>query len=271
MERLIGLISTKGQTDPKHYTLAHPLFSLCLTISLCTLTAVWLSPSVPATYTPKTCIYIGCWFLIYFFMKLVLQWLYDEGVTSFYDMMWQCNVSLITSSVGMFLADPTIVSAGVASVAIDQTLWWLDLISFMLTGKFKVGVAGYLAWSDTSLTRIFTCIHHLWFIPLSFVSLNAMASGLTWEGFLLSVAVFSVLTNLSRLLVPFHLTDKEGTLRYVNVNCTHEAWADIKISWIHSTDGKAWHQGFPMLVFVWNVGNLGGFCLYKLISNFVLE
>ena len=89
-----------------------------------------------------------------------------EGITSIYDMMWACNISMFTTAIGLYRANAEIIGAGIAMVSIDQTLWWLDILSYAIFRKFKVGVARYLEWEDTSFTRVLTSTHHLWFIPL---------------------------------------------------------------------------------------------------------
>jgi hypothetical protein len=178
---------------------------------------------------------------------------------------------MITTAIGLFMRNAEIIGAGIASVAIDQTLWWFDILSFILTRKFKIGVAAYLAWEDTTISRMVTTTHHLWFIPLCMVALKVMKQGLPWSGFRLSVKVFIVLSQLSRLLVPFKINMPDGSERYINMNCSHECWKDIKVPFFHITDGAAWYKGFWMLMFVWNGGNFFGFCLYKLISKLLLE
>jgi hypothetical protein len=102
-------------------------------------------------------------------------------------------------------------------------------------------------------------------------ALWVMNQELTWTAFLLSMAVFMVLSNISRVFVPFKFVYPNKMERYVNLNCTHECWKDIKIDFFHKTDHEAWYKGFWMLVFVWNGGNFIGFCLYKGISTLVLE
>ena len=49
--------------------------------------------------------------------------------------------------------------------------------------------------------------------------------------------VFMVLSNLSRLLVPWELKLQNGTTKYMNMNCTREAWKDIDLPFIHACDG----------------------------------
>ena len=90
----------------------------------------------------------------------------SEGITAFYDMMWACNISMFTTAIGLYRANAEIIGAGIAMVSIDQTLWWLDILSYAISRKFKIGVARYLEWEDTTMTRVFTSTHHLWFIPL---------------------------------------------------------------------------------------------------------
>ncbi len=47
-------------------------------------------------------------------------------------------------------------------------LWYVDVLGYLLAGKFPIGVAAFLAWPETKLVKKLTTTHHLWFIPLAF-------------------------------------------------------------------------------------------------------
>mmetsp|Transcript_3411 Transcript_3411/g.3143 ORF Transcript_3411/g.3143 Transcript_3411/m.3143 type:complete len:95 (+) Transcript_3411:514-798(+) len=87
-----------------------------------------------------------------------------------------------------------------------------------------------------------------------------------WRSFPMSVWIVMLITNLSRLCIPFEIPFR-GQMRYMNVNCVHECWKDIKIPILHMCDHKGWLGAFFLLNFNWNGGNFLGFLVYKLISK----
>jgi hypothetical protein len=58
-------------------------------------------------------------FLFAYWAMLVVSRYNSEGITAFYDMMWQCNVSMVTTTIGLYTTNKQIIGAGIASVAID--------------------------------------------------------------------------------------------------------------------------------------------------------
>jgi len=91
----------------------------------------------------------------------------DNGPIALYEFPWACNVSMMLTVLGLVLPKqrPNLVGAAMASCCADQVFWYVDFLSYALTGKFVVGVAGYMVWPQTSLVTKLTSLHHLWFIP----------------------------------------------------------------------------------------------------------
>lgn len=53
------------------------------------------------------------------------------------------------------------------TVSGDQLLWYIDVVSLLLTRKFAVGVVKYLTYPENrSFSKQFFATHHLWFLPL---------------------------------------------------------------------------------------------------------
>jgi hypothetical protein len=182
-------------------------------------------------------------------------------------MFWQCNVSLVLALVGALIGNREVVSAAVVSVALDQSLWWVDVGSYLISGKFKVGVAKYLIWPDTTWTRVLTATHHLWFIP----ACAYFNEGLPTPGAALAVIVVAYMAVVSRWCIPFEIPF-HGKMRYMNVNCTYECWKDVKIPVLHLADrilyiDKHFFYGFCLLNFCWNVGNTLCFFLIKVLFS----
>lgn len=182
-------------------------------------------------------------------------------------MFWQCNVSLVIASIGAILGKNEIVSASVISVALDQTLWWVDVLTYILTRKFRVGVAKYLIWPETTWGKIVTSTHHLWFIPAC-VYLN---DGISFEAIKLSYALVLYLSIFTRMCIPFEIVH-HGKAKYMNVNCSYECWKDVKIGILHIADRNFYSDSnflfsFIWLNTVWNTGNTLCFLLIKYLFS----
>ena len=129
-------VATRGPGDPKHRGIIHPAFSLLSTLAAWGATVVLSSSSDTRSelsddardFWKK----IGHFFIVYFSVLLGTR-LKAEGVSSFYDMMWACNISMFTTAIGLYKANPEIIGAGIACVSIDQTLWWFDILSYIIT------------------------------------------------------------------------------------------------------------------------------------------
>jgi len=53
------------------------------------------------------------------------------------------------------------------TVAIDQTMWYVDLLGYILARRFPVGVCKYLLQAQhRTWTRLATSWHHVFFIPV---------------------------------------------------------------------------------------------------------
>ena len=70
------------------------------------------------------------------------------------------------------MGNSMLVGACLVAICFDQTLWYLDVGSYLLRGKWLVGVASYLVWPDTTILKKLTTLHHLWFLPLGLFTLR---------------------------------------------------------------------------------------------------
>ncbi|CDJ46696.1 hypothetical protein, conserved [Eimeria brunetti] len=75
--------------------------------------------------------------------------LYEKGPVMLYDAAWACNLALALTAVALWLNIPFLVSACSCWVAVDQLLWYVDCISYLIRGRFLVGVAKYIANKNT--------------------------------------------------------------------------------------------------------------------------
>lgn len=203
-----------------------------------------------------------------------------------YEFMWLCNGTLLMSPIALLTGRPLLASSFCVAVSIDQVLWYVDLLVYVLTGfqKFPIGVAKYLTWPDTSWITWITCTHHIWTIPIIMYA----CSGIHWASFPFSICIVICHVLLSRWLTPFVLPEENngekksgnshkektskhskhgGTDRYLNVNLSHELWKDIKFSFLQIS-----HDDPPTAVYLfrllwrWQLFNLMvfSFVLYPL-------
>jgi hypothetical protein len=139
---------------------------------------------------------------------------------SCYEMLWSCNTAMVLASFGLFTERKRLVAAAALSVAIDQLMWYVDLVGFVAAGKWPVGVAKYLARPETTWARIMTSAHHLFFLPLCLCTVGFPAyspsAGENWEGipryichmrddYVLMLCIITVTAMISRFVTPFHL------------------------------------------------------------------
>jgi len=177
--------------------------------------------------------WIAYFFLAYVFIMVGSRYL-DCGSYIFYETVWCCNSSLLLASYGILTNRPLLIGASIAGVCCDQVLWYVDCAWYLLLGKFKVGVAKYLIWPETSWSKKYLCTHHLWFMPLALYVLG-------WHfppwSFILSCVFTSLSTCLCRFTTPKYWKDEyNGHVHYMNVNAGHEFWKDAAIPVLHMFD-----------------------------------
>ncbi len=147
-----------------------------------------------------------------------------------------------TSNSWLLRRRPMVATAFCIAVSIDQILWYIDALYYIIYRTFPIGVMKYLTWEQTLWIDKFTCTHHLWTIPLFlYTTKKDNDAVLTWRTLVLShyvVVVVHVL--LSRWLTPHYISNSTkntnnkdtNNYRYLNVNLAHELWQDITISFL---------------------------------------
>lgn len=174
--------------------------------------------------------WIAYFFLAYLFVMILSRYI-DCGSYIFYESVWCCNTSLILASVGILTHRPLLVGASIAGVCCDQLMWYIDCLGYVIIGKFKVGVAKYLLWPETSWSKKYLCTHHLWFMPLA---LYALGWHLPIYSFILSCIFTSASTGLCRFTTPKTWKDiYNNHEHYMNINAAHEFWKDVHIPALH--------------------------------------
>jgi hypothetical protein len=70
----------------------------------------------------------------------------ENGSVAIYEFLWACNQALLLGAVAMIVQDSHLLRASIVIVSIDQLLWYVDLIGYVIKGKFIIGVAKYIIW-----------------------------------------------------------------------------------------------------------------------------
>ena len=101
---------------------------------------------------------------------------------------------------GLLTQDGRLLEAAFITVSVDQILWCVDILGFVVTRKFPMGVAKYLMWPQTSNLRRLTSTHHIWFIPLVQYAIGKQV--LSYESFNMALINIVVLEIIGRTTVP---------------------------------------------------------------------
>jgi hypothetical protein len=256
----------KGEPDdPKHSGYLHSTLAFLISSVITNAVLIKLS-KIQGPRHKKFAIFLG----VYTFIVLLAR-IKDYKNLALYNMLWQCNISLVSTVLGLWLGKTDLTAAGVVGVSAVNTLWYPDIISLLIRGKFVVGAAGFLTAKETSFFTALTTLHHLWFIPVILYKVRS----LPFRGFKLSVLMYLIMANFCRFFIPYQI-QKDGRTHYMNVNMTYEAWKDVKYSFVRFADRNIylespWYVTFVALSVIWNSGNFAGYSLYKYLLKKWLE
>lgn len=161
-----------------------------------------------------------------------------------------------------------------AIVSGDQLAWYLDAVTYLMTGKFPIGAMTYLTYPENrSFSKRFFATHHIWFLPLclwvcllvqrysasvgsvcSLLQVTKTHGGMHESSFMASCIMTAFLAVYCRLFTPFEVkVPGNDHVIYLNVNGAFAFWKDIDIPLLHVLD----HQNPAMyLPYLAVVGNL---------------
>jgi len=71
-------------------------------------------------------------------------------------------MGFLISGYGLIYDKPLLVGMVIVNLSFDQIFWWIDIIGFLLTGKWVLKVAYYLSKPEISMIRKITGLDHLW-------------------------------------------------------------------------------------------------------------
>jgi len=249
---------------------AWALFSFFLTSVVVLSGCVYCVSLVPPSQRPKTLpaedsVLDGLESLAFFYYLLLLtSRLLLGDKTSLLDSLWACNFAFMLFGFGIRLREPLIIGAAGCSVAIDQVMWYLDILGFLVLGKFPLGVCKYLTWPETPSIRRVTATHHVWFMPLCFWVLCVYSSGPSIWSWAVSSVTCCLLGCMSRLLTPYEFVTrvKPGETEnrrviHLNINLCYSCWKDVNfVPAIRRYDLDVWYKYLPWYLSIWNLGNL---------------
>eukprot|EP00921_Rhytidocystis_pertsovi_P009664 GHVQ01015596.1.p1 GENE.GHVQ01015596.1~~GHVQ01015596.1.p1 ORF type:complete len:307 (+),score=14.52 GHVQ01015596.1:463-1383(+) len=240
-------------------------------------------------------------FLLAYWAGLMIARVVSDGWIMFYDGVWACNIAIVIAAIGIFMDQTTVVGSMICFIAVDQVLWYFDVVGYLVCGKFYIGVAKYLTWNETTTAKRLMCSHHLWFIPYCGLLLKMYAGGLELASLTPSVATTSVLVCFSRIVVPYEMdfhvhsqsttdlptkpelqrrekelsgrTSSQCTSKckkiYMNMNLSHANWKDVQgvnfLKWMNIFDHREWYVFLPWQLLIWNATNCLLFLMLMLI------
>ncbi|TYZ68130.1 hypothetical protein PybrP1_000930 [[Pythium] brassicae (nom. inval.)] len=153
--------------------------------------------------------------------------------------LWGCNIAVLLVIMAVFLSKPFLVGVAMAIVSGDQLLWYIDILSYLLTRKFLAGAVKYLTYPENrTFSKTFFASHHIWFLPLCFW-LTFKFDGMHPSSFAASCCVTTFLAVFCRAFTPFEAkVPGSEHIVYLNVNGAFEFWKDIDIGVLHVLDHR---------------------------------
>eukprot|EP00434_Breviolum_minutum_P003192 symbB.v1.2.002810.t1/scaffold91.1/size338584/15 len=202
---------------------------------------------------------VSAWLLLLYWSWLVLLRLRCETgsvASDVYQLMFSCNFSMPMAAAAILLQRPVLLCAQGILVAIDQVLWYVDLLGYLFLGKLPVKVVGYLLWPSTPLSRRISCIHHVLFEPLVIYVGSQGQSLPVGRAFLVALLQTIVCQAICRYTTPLEIQLANGEVSYLNINLCYECFRDVKVAWIRRYDRAKPAIYLPWMLWIWNGGNL---------------
>lgn len=207
--------------------------------------------------------------VLYYFCMMVTRF-FHRGTYAFLDTAWLCNFNLLLAAAGMVLSMPALIGACLTAVFVVHSLWIVDVITWLSTGSFPVGLAAYVAWPETTWGEIITSTHHVWFSPLCLYIMYKLRGKYAIKSWLISGA-FILPVTLSSLFIPEEIILENGEPYYLNINMAHGWWKDVN-KWPFSLipPGKSTEYMIFLNCFVFTKFTIA-FLVLKIVTKFVLK
>jgi len=233
----------------------------------------------------------GSLLILYMIITFYLRIKEAQHNARIYEMLWGCNMAMTLTGIGCILGRPLLVSTGIMIVGLDQLLWYIECIVYLLFGKFPFGVASYLVWPQTGFARKITTLHHLWFLPYGLYLLSPCE--FVSFSYISALILNVYLVIAARILTPCNIwfplsKEKDELLKahsknaifddskrhymdYTNINCAYEFWSDVPIRIFHIFNAKSPFLYIPYLSFCMNFLQLGPYFILRAFSKYYLE
>ena len=244
----------------------------------------------------------GIFIILYIIFVFYIRYLETQTTTILLKTLWGCNLSIILCGIGCINGRPFLISISIGVVCLDQLTWYFDIIFYLILNKWIIGVAKYITNPEQSLIMNLTSFHHLWFIPYCLLSLYMGNSYIKYSSFICSMLMASIATLLGRILTPKYIwmvltpktkkliqykynesikngkqpkiihikPDNSKYLEYMNVNCGHEFFKDIKLNFFHFCNDKPWYIYIIWITFICTILSYIPFiCLYSFFNTYL--
>lgn len=154
--------------------------------------------------------YIGI-FLLAYLVAMISTRYYENGCPAIYEFLWACNESMLLAAIGCLTGDSFLIRTTLVVVSVDQLLWYVDIIGYLIKRRFYVGVAKYIVWPETTKIRLATTFHHIWFLPLCLFVVHPTAKYTTFSPdiYILSCIFSLLLAIIGRISTPKQITIKK--------------------------------------------------------------
>jgi len=191
-----------------------------------------------------------------------------RGLWALADTLWVCNMNILIAALGIANGYTALVGATVTAVFVPHLVWTIDMVAWLLTGNFPIGMAAYMAWPETSWGERLSSTHHFWFIPICILVIHQLRGKFTIKSLFISLSFILPVLYASQFF-PEEIILKNGETFYLNINMAHGWWKDVS-GWPFSLVPT---EHTPYLVFLHiftTVKFAVSFVAVKLITHFVL-
>eukprot|EP01083_Nonionella_stella_P005646 16324_1 len=233
------------------------------------------------------------WFLLSYLIGIFAMRAKEAKTSTIcYELLWGCNISLALSSVGCLMGRPLLVGISIGLVTLDQTVWYMDIVSLLLRRKYLIGAAAYLSNPEQTLLRSITSLHHLWFIPFALYTLYRGESYLHNYSLPISMLLGTLSMLYARVMTPKYvwmptlkrekeieahkshhsipniLDTKNGHyLEYLNINCGHEFYPGVPLRILHFCNASPVYIYLPITASLLTLTSCVPFVLMKKCSD----
>jgi hypothetical protein len=169
------------------------------------------------------------------------------------DMLWFCNTVLLLFSIALFAKNKSLIGSVVISSVVIETIWTLDILSFLLTKHLFLGVASY--FPDLPLFKKIITSYHILLLVVPILCLVEIKK----------IAKFSWLISSAYSL--FILDLSLAFAAKTNINCAAAACNLGSLQFLYALK-PGW---LPFFLFAWLLTTLIFFLPIYLLFAYILK